>query len=403
MTRISSSFYFERMKAELGRQQTALARNQEQIGTGKKLLRPSDDPAASARLLDIKQSVASLKQYRENGVHAEQRLGMEETTLESVTELLQRVQTLAVAASNSAIQSEETRAAYAAEVRERLEALVDLGNTRNGDGEFLFSGFKGKTMPFVKQGDTVIYQGDQGRPSVHVGPDREVAVGDSGDAVFMRSRDGNGQVTVGAAAGNTGTGVIDPATVVDAAATTTADYEVVFTSSTTFDVVNTTTSATVLAAQTFVDGSAFEFDGLSVSISGTPANGDRFTVSPSRSVSVFKTLQDFIDTLDAPNSTVQEKTRYKQDMASVLSNLEQAQDHMLRTRASVGARLNAVDTTDDDSEAALAQLSVTMSEIEDLDYAEAISQMQFRLTTLEAVQKTFVNLQNTTLIGQLRF
>ncbi len=103
----------------------------------------------------------------------------------------------------------------AAEVRERYEELIALANTRDGGGEFLFSGFATATQPFVRGAGGIIYQGDQGQRLVQIGQDRTVADSDSGAALFMQARNGNGVFRVTSLASNTGTGLLGERTVVN--------------------------------------------------------------------------------------------------------------------------------------------------------------------------------------------
>jgi flagellar hook-associated protein 3 FlgL len=279
--RIATSHLFQSTSLAITQQQRGIAKVQEQIATGKRLLRPSDDPAGATRVLDLTQGIERLEQFAENMGTAEQRLTIEDTVLGNVSDLLQRVRELALAA-NSGVQSAEERAAYRAELEQRLDQLLDYANTQDGNGDYLFAGFKGRTRPFTASGAQVIYNGDQGQQMLQVGAIRQVASGDSGAEVFQRIRNGNGTFAVSSFSGNTGNGIISAGSAVDPSSFLPHDFTLRFTSDTTFDVIDDTTGTTVASGQGYTPGNGISFNGIETSISGVPRNGDEFRIGASQ-------------------------------------------------------------------------------------------------------------------------
>jgi flagellar hook-associated protein 3 FlgL len=167
-------------------QQSGVATTQQQIATGKRILSPSDDPVGAQRVLDLQESLGLNQRYQQNADRAAQRLAVEESALDGVVNVLQRVRELAIQGNNDT-QTAEDRRAIAIELEERLEELVGLANTRDGNGEFLFAGNTSHTQPFVHgAGGSVGYNGDDGARQLPVGPGYQVAVGDTGNEAFMR-------------------------------------------------------------------------------------------------------------------------------------------------------------------------------------------------------------------------
>jgi flagellar hook-associated protein 3 FlgL len=76
-------------------------------------------------------------------------------------------------------------------------------------------------------------------------------------------------------------------------------------------------------------------------------------------------------------------------------------DNVLTVRAKVGARLNALDTQKEISEELILQSEKTLSGIQDLDYAEAISSLNLQLVGLQASQQAFTRIQNLSLFNYL--
>lgn len=193
--RISTSWIFQQGVNAMLDQQTALAKTQQQLATGQRILNPSDDPSASTRVLELDQLIDTTQQYQRNSDYAETRLQLEETVLSEAGDILQRVRELAVRANNDTLSAGD-RQAIAIEVRTNLNGLVQLANSKDATGEYLFSGNKIGTRPFTDNGaGTFTYEGDQGVRSLQIGPTRQVSVGDAGDNVFMTVDDGAGGVS----------------------------------------------------------------------------------------------------------------------------------------------------------------------------------------------------------------
>ncbi|WP_417706735.1 flagellar hook-associated protein 3 [Pseudomonas sp.] len=182
--RISSIQAFNNGVSGLGRNYSNLIRTQEQISSGNRILTPADDPVASVRLLQLEQQQAVLKQYSDNLTAANNSLTQEETTLNSVNTVLQRVRELAVRAGGGSLSAED-RNSIAKELSEREAELLNLMNSRNARGEYLFAGNLGKTEPFVRNPDgTYSYFGDEGQRTLQVASSTNVAINDNGKRLF---------------------------------------------------------------------------------------------------------------------------------------------------------------------------------------------------------------------------
>jgi flagellar hook-associated protein 3 FlgL len=213
---------------------------------------------------------------------------------------------------------------------------------------------------------------------------------------------GNGQFSVAADAGNAGTAAVAAGSVADIAAFAQHDYSIQFTGPNTFDVVDDTLAVTVLAGQPYTDGDAVQFDGISTSISGQPAAGDQFYISPSVAQSPFETLQRFIDTMGVDPTTPAENAKVHQAMNDVIDSLDQAVDHVLGVRATVGSRQSALEAVGRQTDDVAFELGSTLSQLEDLDATAAISTLQQRISALEAMQRTFVSVASLSLFDFLR-
>lgn len=184
--RISTSWAQQTAVNSILDQQSKLNKTQLQLSTGKKILTPSDDPEVAARIIDLNQSIKQTEQHQNNINTARQRLTFESTALQNASNILQRVSELGVQGLN-ATYSLSDRAAIAEEMDGLNQQLVSIANTKNTNGEYLFSGFKSATVPFSKETvnpGAYSYAGDTNTRFIQIGSTRQLADGDAGSAVF---------------------------------------------------------------------------------------------------------------------------------------------------------------------------------------------------------------------------
>ncbi len=396
--RISTTTFFNRTSDSIQQRQFELDRLQRQVASGKRLLSPSDDPAASGRVLEITNTLEAVTQYNTNADIATGRLEHEDTLLASANNVIKRARELAIRGKNASLTPAD-RGFLASEVRQRLLELLGLANTRSENGDYLFAGSDTRSQPFVRDSTgNVTYLGDDTVRELQISADRRIADRDTGREVFMAIRNGNGTFVTDAAAANGGTGIIGPGSVTDPALYTGHDYRITFTAPGTFDVTDVTTATTIATGAAYTEGAAITaIPGVEVSISGTPAAGDVFTIEPSANQSVFETLDNLISALEAPSATPAQEARMQQALDRVMSDLDQAQEKMLKVRTSVGARLKAIDSQKQINESYTFQLTQVRSQLEDLNMVGAISELQLTAASLQAAQLTFTRIQGLTL------
>ena len=182
--RISTTQLFMQGVDAMLDKQRQISETELQVATGKRILRPSDDPSAAVRVLDLSEAQQRLAQYQRNADAAIARLDQEESALLSIENLLQRVRELAVQGANDTL-SVDDRQAIATEVREHMQSFLELANSRDASGEYLFAGYQSLTEPMTHNGTgTFSYTGDTGQRTLKIGDTREVAIGDPG-TLFM--------------------------------------------------------------------------------------------------------------------------------------------------------------------------------------------------------------------------
>jgi flagellar hook-associated protein 3 FlgL len=399
--RISSQSIRDLFVERLGRQQADLAKVQLQVSTGLRFNRPAEDPAAAARSLDLQRALDRVAQFQANGALAEGRLKQSESTLAAVGDNLQRLRELAIQAAN-ATESVESRRLIATEARQRLDALLQLANTQDGNGQYLYSGYATGVRPFAATAGGFVYAGDQGRRLVEIGAGRLIADGDPGSAIFQLVRNGNGVFVAAPDPANAGSGVLGARGVADPSQWDGGTYSIVFTSPATYDVLDVTNTPVPGAGGSYVTGQSIAFRGVQIAIEGAPAAGDRFTVGPSVNQDMFSMVQGFVDALPSPTGTPRDAGRFKNAINAAIENLDQSLGSVLQARAEIGGRLQALDAQRDAGTELTLQLRTTLSQTRDLDYAAALTRMNQQLAALQAAQASYAKVMGLSLFDYLR-
>lgn len=313
--RISTTqIYGQGLKA-FGDQQAKLAKLQQQISTGQRLTKPSDDPAASARVLELEQIVSLYGQYQTNINQAENRLDLQEGVTTGLENVITRIRELTLQ-GNNATQDDISRTSIAYEVDQLREQALSLANTVDSNGDYLFGGFQNQNKPF---NDTVTgaishvtFAGDAGTLSTQISQSRQLNIDTEGRALFMQIPS-DIAINEIAAVGNAGTMIMAPAHVYDVGNYVKDSYTLSFDTvssapETTYSVVNS--SGTTVASGVYQDGEQLDFMGVRTSFTGQPANGDSFTFSPGQYQDIFEIISTLSESLKTGSSVAETAGSY---------------------------------------------------------------------------------------------
>ena len=388
-------------------QQEKLSKVQKQIATGKRIFKPSEDPIGAARVVDLKNIIETNGQYQKNIDAARARLTVEESIMGNATDILQRVRELAITANNAS-QTNETRNFIAEEVDQLLEEILDMANSTDGSGDYLFSGSKTNFRPFVNnENGEYEYQGDDTQRRLQIGPKRTIETSDSGNFVFRAIKDGNTEFTALANKTNTGSGIIDPGSVTGKYDGGT--YAIIFDKKESIDpnepitykVVNANNEEIIPPGTVYVEGANIEFNGVRVFVEGEPDVDDFFVIRPSENQDVFTTIKNFVETLRTPRGDPKQNAELHNEINRTILGVDNALGRVLEIRSNTGARLKALDAQQSINEDYNLQIREILSDIEDLDYAKAVSELNLKLTGLQASQKAFTRVQGITMFDYI--
>lgn len=182
---------------------------------------------------------------------------------------------------------------------------------------------------------------------------------------------------------------------------TTPSATLSYTSDTASSYVVEDSGGNVVSSGSYQPGDQLSFNGMQVEITGEPQTSDAFAIAPSTNQDVFTTLQNLADVLGTGYSDSASQAQFNNSINRVLADLDQAMGNILKVSAQVGSRLNALDNQAQINDDLVFTLERARSEIEDLDYAEAVSRMNTQLVSLQAAQQAFVKIQNLSLFNYL--
>ncbi|WP_277810605.1 flagellar hook-associated protein FlgL [Chromohalobacter canadensis] len=410
--RISTVTMYEQGVSAMNRQQADFTQVGQQIASGKSVVNPSDDPRAASRAVGVSQSLAVNEQQESSRTSARNSLSQEESVLNSVSDAIGSAKSMVVQAGNGTL-SDADRESLASDLEGTYETLVGLGNTTDGNGTYLFSGYQDNAKAFSRTDagdnvDTISYEGDQGVKQQKIDSERSMNTSDTGSDVFMKFSSGSEYIAE-AGEGNTGSMTFSGPDVRDATAAGYGDaYEIEFAENGAGDLeytaTNTNTGDSVTAEYT--DGETIEFGGMALTMEGEPADGDSLSVTQGgdmneQQASLFKTIGDTINALRQPVETDADQAALDNTLSTANRKLDASLDNVLTTRASVGARMNELDALDDVGGNREIAYEQTRSDLVDLDYNSAISDYMLSQVGLQASQKSFADIQQMSLFQYL--
>ncbi len=396
--RISTSMMHGNALGAMMQRQVDVSKTQTEVASGLRVQKPSDDPVAAVKLMQLAQAKSANTQYGTNISATTTRLEQEEQAMADSESILQRVHELAVQSNSSALSSAD-RQSIVTELGSLNNQLLDVANRKDSNGEYLFSGLSG-TQPFMRNAsNSVSYAGDDATRSLQIGDSQYIQYGNSGLQVFMNVPQGNGTFVTSAASTNAGTGVIS-GSVQNAAAWVPDDYKLTFTSATNWQITDST-SAVVSSGSGYVAGTAIAFNGIQVAVSGAPSAGDSFSIARSRKEDIFTTIDSLSSAVKAVLSNPADQAQYQNRINGSLLQLDQAETSLLNVRTSVGARMSLLQSVESTRQDTVAQIDSSVSGLRDSDYAESVSRLTQQTTALQAAQQSYMKIAQLSLFNYL--
>lgn len=389
----------------LAQQEAQINQLQQQISSGLAVQTPDQNPAAYETGALGTDMVNQLNNDNTTQAQVQTQLGSVNDAYSSMTSLFDNVQSIVEQALNGTTSAENMNA-LAGQVKSASQQLLSIGNTTASNGTYLFGGSRGQLAPFQQNANgDIVYYGDGGSSQATIAPGQTASTIANGD-VFVSSLSGDGISSVAASSSNTGSGQILQQGVVNAATANafqqgSSAITVTFGSGNTYTATqggSTIASGTLSSSSS---GTSLQLAGVDYQITGSPSNGDTFTISPARPQSAFTLLQNIATALSSAASTPSQVAQTNQILNQSLAGLAQYQQATLTAQAQNGVTLQAISAaaTSNSNQATEAQTSVNTATA--VNTPVALSSLSETMTALEAAMKTFGTVQSLSLFNYL--
>ena len=424
---ISSKLFNQQQLKQFSSTTEELQDLQNKIATGENILRASDDPVGSVELSGLNVVKKQIEQYERNVNSASDRLTLLDKNLENLSSIMVRAQELIIQASSDVLGASD-REAIALEVDEMKNEILSLANAQDSNGSYLFSGYKTSTLPFVKDiAGKINYNGDRGISSLSVSESRVMETTLDGGSLFESVKSSSGtNVSIFKMLEDisysirTATGGVE-------AVKSTGVAELTFENKNpgtwTFDLTGNLGTATITTEITGEDPSEFVKQ-INLSSTGIKAtiNDDGKTIKLTDSVNGPMEIKNL--SVYGINSAQKDPTSYfnvqptdgsgnsigtlqklfdsNQLPSKQIDNIASTQVHISNNRGEIGARTNSLLRQTDLLANRRLAVEKDVSKLRDADLAALVTDLQSKLTSMQASQQSFVKISQLNLFDYLR-
>lgn len=410
INRLGTANMYDNALRNIGARQSSLSNLQENLTSGKRVVRASDDPVSAAQAERALNRLARIQTEQRALETQRNAIAQGESSLGDAVSLIQNFRELTVSAGNAALTPAD-RATIANQLQGLREQLQEVVNRKDTNGIPLLGALGSALAPFTGPLSTSPDYDFQGLPGQTASSGVTVPGTLDGDSAFMFDPTRDGAYTAGVSTISNGRQLTTTAvTPVDRSLITGQNYTIAFsavgpgattgTSTASYTVTNTTTgvSSAAVVVPDFpsnkpVTVSISGIPGLALDVTGTPANGDTIALKPS--ASLFSTLDSAITSL----RTASNSNAAIQAVGQALANIDVGLDRVNNMRGYAGELLNRADRITGDQEKRSIQLEGDRSRAEDLDMIKGYSDFQNQQVGYEAALKSYAQVQRLSLFN----
>ena len=399
INRIGTAHMYDSTINNLGSRQSNLVDLMEKTTAGKRVLRASDDPVAAAQAERARTRIT--RSENDQRVLGSQRdvIAQGESELGKAHEALQDFRDLLLQAGNGSYD-QVARDALVQQMQSLREQILGYANSKDSNGLPIFRGLGSPDTPLQS---TPPGSSSQLNPGQSTGSDNGLPISLDGHAAWLNVPTGNGVFEVGSGAANSGMAWADVGSVTDPSKVTGDSYALVFskdpsTGEMSYEVNLIPAGQTPVQSGTYKDGQVITVNGQQITIKGSPADGDNFTMSPSQRTDIFSVLDQAIATVKEGTTG---STALQQGLGRALSELDSGMNRVQAMRSYAGDQLNRADRLDSDmKDQALIQKDAR-SRAEDIDMITALSDVETQKVGLQAALQSYAQIQKLSLFNYI--
>ncbi|AEE22205.1 flagellar hook-associated protein 3 [Glaciecola sp. 4H-3-7+YE-5] len=406
--RISTGQLYDRSIRAVLDNQDDLSDVQQQLSTGKKLLRPSDDPVGSAQVIRLTEEIDLINQYNKNNNLLTNSIEQEETILGNVTDNIQRARQLMIQAGNGILDVDD-RKAIAIEIGQIRDQIFDAMNSQSANGEYIFAGYQSATPAFSytagASGNKYAFEGDEGLNEIRISNTFSLAMNNSGQTVFedVYARL-DSQITSSSGVASASTRIstqnefdqfhsqnYDPVVAAN------NEFQISISAAEQVTITNVGTGA-VVGTQPFISGEPFEFKGQEFTIEGVVGDTVNYALQKPEKKNIAETLNDFYNSLNDENISDQD---YAQAISDALIGVDNSLTSIADSISLLGGKLNVAQSVFASNLDLEISNKTARANIEEVDYAEAVSELSKQEAALQAAQATFAKVTGLSLFDYI--
>lgn len=401
--RVSTTQFYLQSALQMSSKTSEVNEQMAYLTSGKRVLTAKDDAVSYSTLAGYKDDIANIDKYNRNIDQAENHNSLQEVLFSDAQLILDRVKQNMLLANNGRMSDEDLQA-IAKEAKNSLNELLDIANSQDESGAYIFSGYQTDQQPFSQQVDqSVSYNGDSGVRELQVAKNINLPTSQSGDAAFLNISNAIGDFSAEYTQNTSGISV-ENANVTNRSdyniSATPHEYTFTFNPTASDLVVTDSSNTTVFTTSSYTAGQSISFDGVDVTLSGNPLPGDSFTLSEEENISVFSTINAAIEWMEKGSvSTNQEQ--HAVDYNTILNQLNESMTHISSRQVDSGLRLQVLENQRSRHLDSQLYLETGKARIEDLDFAAAVSEFEQSRTALQASQQAFTQIQSLTLFNYI--
>lgn len=406
--RISTNQIYDQSIRAIMDNQQGLTDTQQALSTGKKLNKPSDDPVGAAKVIRLTEELDKFTQYQRNGDLLKGALEQQETVLGSLTDTLNRARVLTIQAG-SGILTDTDRQAIASELEQIRNEVLDLMNTQDADGNYVFGGHQSQNQAFTfnpaATSNSVTYEGDSGTNYVQLSDSVRVQSSTSGQDVFqnvLARRDFSVTGTTGATVKASlveeqGTFDTFHKANFDAVSAANNNYQITLLAGGQAQLTNVGTGS-VVDTVAYNTGEPFVVKGMSFTIEGNVGDTVNFTLDRPEKKNIAQTIDDLYRVLSSDNIGAED---LQSGLADALVGIDNGMQKIALERSSIGGRMNVAESIYETSLDLEVAAKAERSSIEDTDYAEASAEFSKQEAALNAALATFPKVSGLSLFDYI--
>ncbi|MBF8999442.1 flagellar hook-associated protein FlgL [Vibrio nitrifigilis] len=400
INRISSFHNYQTVQNDLRRQETKVHHNQAQLASGKKLLSAADNPLATHYIQNVSQQEEQIRQYLDAITLVRNRLEHQEVLMSNAEDFADDATRNVMEMINGSL-SPQDREAHARELEEMGSNFLNLANSQDESGNYIFAGTKPKNQPFFRDNEgNVSYSGDDYQRKMRISNSQEMPFNSPGSKLFMEIDNPFGDYEPDYKLNKGSELLLERATNTDTNDDST--YKVTFNKLPTGKFgYQLSQNGSVVQASEFDPKEGIKYQSgnnvLTIHVKGQITAGDELDLTPRKTYSIFDSFKDAVEYSKASVSDASATAKLQQ----ATEELHHAFIHLNKARTDIGARLDTLDIQEEQHQDFKLSLAKSKSEFEDLDYSDAVIEFNENTRALEASQKAFGKTKDLTLFNYI--